>query len=344
MKLIDYILEKPSYGWQDSGGNLVKPTTAQLWKEALSRVNIFRCRKNWISFLCLAMLLFTLPFVYFFIFEYFSFGLLLAFIGYSMIVMGTHGTIWYHRYCTHKSYKFSHPAWRFITQNLVVKTIPEELYVISHHVHHAKSDVPGDPYNARGGFLYCMLSDFNHQRITPDLDAHDYSRAARMMHQTGVDVNSYMAYKQWGSVSSPFYSVAIWILNWSFWYTLFFLLGGHALACTLFSAALFWFLLVPAFNYTGHGSGAEKHVDGVDFDRSNLSINQVRPGYFAGEWHNNHHLFPASARSGFLPYQLDLPWVYIYCLYKVGAVSKYHDSKPEFMKKYGKPAGTAPVR
>ncbi len=60
----------------------------------------------------------------------------------------------------------------------------------------------------------------------------------------------------------------------------------------------------------------------------------MRPGLFAGEWHNNHHLYPASARAGFLPYQLDLPWIYIYSLSKIGAVSWYHDSKKEFLKKY----------
>jgi stearoyl-CoA desaturase (delta-9 desaturase) len=56
-----------------------------------------------------------------------------------MIIMGTHGTIWFHRYCTHKSFTFRHGIWRFITQNLVIKTIPEEVYVVSHHVHHAKA-------------------------------------------------------------------------------------------------------------------------------------------------------------------------------------------------------------
>lgn len=111
-------------------------------------------------------------------------------------------------------------------------------------------------------------------------------------------------------------------------------MGGHGLACTLFSAALFWFVLVRAFNYTGHGKGHAKHVDGIDFDRRNLSINQWRPGYFAGEWYNNHHLYPASARAGFLPSQLDLAWVYIYCLYKLGMVVAYKDNKKDFLKKY----------
>ena len=56
--------------------------------------------------------------------------------------------------------------------------------------------------------------------------------------------------------------------------------------------------------------------------------------FFAGEWHNNHHLYPGSARAGFLRWQLDLPWIYIYSLYKLGAVVSFHDSKKDFIKKY----------
>ncbi len=59
-----------------------------------------------------------------------------------------------------------------------------------------------------------------------------------------------------------------------------------------------------------------------------------RPGLFAGEWHNNHHLYPSSARAGFLPYQIDLAWIYIYSLHKAGGVTSYHDSKNDFLKKY----------
>ena len=38
---------------------------------------------------------------------------------------------------------------------------------------------------------------------------------------------------------------------------------------------------------------------------------QLWPGFVAGEWHNNHHLFPNGARAGFLGYQMDLPWLLI---------------------------------
>lgn len=334
MAFIDVILQQPSYGWQNEKGHLIIPTRKQLWKETFSRLNIFRCKKNWISFASLLMIVCLLPFLYFFLFHFFSLKLLGALLVYTLIVMGTHGTIWFHRYCTHKSYKFRNPFWRILTQNLVVKTLPEEIYAISHHVHHAKSDEPGDPYNARGGFLYCMLAEINHQRISQTLNEQEYRKAVNLMKHTGVALNTYAEYLERGSLATPFYTLTLWLLNWAFWYTSFYLIGGNGLACALFSAALIWFVGVRAFNYTGHGKGEEKHVDGVDFDRSNLSINQMRPGLFAGEWHNNHHLYPASARAGFLRYQLDLPWVYIFSLYKLGAVSSYHDSKKEFLKKY----------
>jgi sn-1 stearoyl-lipid 9-desaturase len=334
MALIDYVLQKPSYGWANSEGELIVPTKRQLLKEAFSRVNIFKTRKNWISMISWLMIACMLPFAYMFLVYYFSWKLVIAVAVYSMIIMGTHGTIWFHRYCTHKSYKFSHPIFRFLTQNIVIKTFPEEIYVVSHHVHHAKSDEPGDPYNPQGGFLYCMLSDINHQTIARELSESDYKKASQFLGHTGVSINSFKQYRRWGSIARPLYTVVLWLFNWAFWYTAFWLIGGHGLACALFTAAMLWFILVPAFNYTGHGKGEKKHVDGIDFDRRNLSINQTRPGLFAGEWHNNHHLYPGSARAGFLPYQIDLAWIYIYCLYKLGAVASYHDSKKEFLRKY----------
>jgi sn-1 stearoyl-lipid 9-desaturase len=334
MAFIDYVLQKPSYGWADEKGELIVPTLGQLYKEAFSRVNIFKSKKNWISLVGWLMILCMLPFFYLFLVHFFSWWLIIAVVLYSMIIMATHGTIWFHRYCTHRAYKFSHPVWRFLTQHLVIKTIPEEIYVVSHHVHHVKSDQPGDPYNARGGFMYCMLADVNHQAISKDLDERDYKKASHFLSHTGVKINSYKQYLKWGSIASPLYTILSWFINWAFWYTIFYLIGGHGFACALFSAAMLWFVLVRAFNYTGHGGGKEKHLDGIDFDRSNLAINQTRPGLFAGEWHNNHHLYPGSARAGFLPYQLDLAWIYIYCLFKLGAVSSYHDSKKDFLRKY----------
>jgi len=331
---IDSLLYMPSYGWKNESGALIIPTRKQLWSEAFSRINIFKTKKNWISFVSFLMLAGMLPFFFLFLFKYFSWYLVIAIVVYSTVIMGTQGTIWFHRYCTHKSYTFSHPLWRIITQNLVIKTVPEEIYVVSHHVHHSKSDEPGDPYNPQAGFWYCMLAEYNHQRVSPDLNEDEHKKVVHFMKHTGVKLNSYKKYQTWGSIASPAYTLAGWALNWSFWYLFLFFIGGHALACAIFTAAMFWFLLIRAFNYTGHGGGHAKHREGVDFDRRNLSLNQTRPGLLAGEWHNNHHLYPGSARAGFLPMQIDLAWIYIWFLHQLKMVHSYKDSKKEFLKKY----------
>lgn len=334
MAFIDIVLQAPSYGWKDSNGNLIVPTNKQLVKELLSRINIFETKKNWISMIGWFWVVCMLPFLFAFVFKYFTWKLGICFFVYAMIVMSTHATIWYHRYSTHKAFTFTNSFWRFITQNLVIKVIPEEMYVVSHHVHHSKSDMPGDPYNSTAGLWYCMLADTNHQGINKNMTEADYKKAANFIAHTGVPLNSYASYQKWGSIAHPAYTLGLWVLNWSFWYTAFYFIGGHALACTLFAAAMVWVVGVRAFNYTGHGKGKVEHKEGIDFDRSNLSVNQTRPGLFAGEWHNNHHLYPASARAGFLPHQLDLAWCYIYSLYKVGGVKTYNDSKKHFYRNY----------
>lgn len=343
MAFIHEVLQEPSYGWKNADGELSKPTPKQIFSEFFSRLNIFKDKKNWLSFMSWGMVLFLAPFLFLFIFKYFSLtGLIIAFV-YSMIVMGTHGTIWYHRYCTHGAFKFKNNFWRFFTQNLTLKIIPEEIYAISHHVHHALSDTPGDPYNAQGGFLYCFLADANHQPVNRNLDEKGYNRCLTLMRHTGVTCNTYAQYKKWGSVANPFHMVLGVIANWAFWFTVFYLLGGIGLACAIFGAAGFWAVGVRTFNYEGHGKGEDKRREGVDHNRKDMSVNQLWPGIVAGEWHNNHHLYPKSARSGFKPHQVDSAWYYIKFMSMIGAVSHYHDSKKQFYKDYIKEPAKATV-
>ena len=61
MAFIDEILQKPSYGWMDAKGLFLKPTTRQLFKEAFSRINIFKTRKNWIALISWFMATCMLP-------------------------------------------------------------------------------------------------------------------------------------------------------------------------------------------------------------------------------------------------------------------------------------------
>ncbi|HEY0244205.1 MAG TPA: fatty acid desaturase [Mucilaginibacter sp.] len=330
MPFLNNVLEPPVYGWKDEFGNLSKPSSRVIFKAFFSRLNIFKDKKNWLSFLSWMLVVALAPFLFLFLFKYFSIKLLIIAFVYSMIIMGTHGTIWHHRYCTHNAYKFSNKFWRFFTQNLTLKIIPEEIYAVSHHVHHALSDQPGDPYNASGGFLYCFLADVNHQPIARNMTEKTYKRCVRLMSHTGVKTNTYAQYNIWGTLAKPLNTMIGIALNWGFWFGVFYLTGGMGLACAIFGAAGFWAVGVRTFNYEGHGKGEDKRREGIDYNRDDMSINQVWPGYVAGEWHNNHHLYPKSARSGFKTYQLDMAWCYIKFLSLIGAVSSYRDYKKQF--------------
>jgi len=334
MAFLDHVLQPPSYGWKKECGTLIRPSVGDILKEFFSRLNVFSNRKNWLPFFSWFKVLCLVPFFMLFVFKFFSLPMLACAFVYSMVIMGTHGTVWHHRYCTHGAYKFKNNFWRFITQQLTLNIIPEEIYVISHHVHHSKSDQPGDPYNAEAGFWYCFLADVNHQPIAKDLSEADYGRVKRLMDHTGVKANTYKQYQRWGSYANPARAIGSTILNWAFWYTAFYLIGGHALACTLFGAAGFWAVGVRTFNYDGHGHGKDKRREGIDYNREDKSINQLWPGFVAGEWHNNHHLYPKSARSGFKAYQFDTAWQFIKLMHRLGAVSSYKDNKKDFIARY----------
>ncbi|HEX6240960.1 MAG TPA: fatty acid desaturase [Polyangiales bacterium] len=336
MAFLDRVLDAPSYGYVRDG-RLHVPSTRELLREFFSRLNVVRTRKSWLCAWCwFATLALFVPLGLFLRFHLDPWLVALGFL-YSMVALGTHGTIWFHRYSTHRAYTFRNAWLRTLCRNLVIKIVPEEVYVVSHHVHHARADQAGDPYNAAAGFLYCFLADANHQGVNRDLSEDDYRRTAALLKHTGVRLNSYRAYQRWGSLCHPAWTIAHYALNWAFWYAAFFVAGGHPLALALFGSAAIWAVGIRTFNFAGHGSGHDQRQDGVDFHRADMSVNQLWPGYVAGEWHNNHHLYPRSARSGFLPYQLDLAWWFIRSCAWLGIVSSYRDDKAVFERDHLQP-------
>lgn len=336
MTFLERVLDPPSYGYIRNN-QLYVPSHKEIVSEFFTRLNIFKDKKNWLALFCwVTALSFAIPLGVFFT-KYFSFKLCVFGFIYSMVCLGSHGTFWLHRYSTHRAFKFQSRFIAAICRNLVIKIIPEETYVISHYVHHQYSEKPGDPYNANGGWLYCFLADVNHQAIRRDLSERDYDHVCRLLSHTGVRANSYKQYLKWGSVCHPFFTVMHFALNWLFWYGVFYFMGGHALATALFGWSGVWAIGVRTFNYDGHGGGKDLRRDGIDFFRDDLSINRNWPGFVAGEWHNNHHLYPNSARSGFHFHQVDLPWYLIKLLSGIGAVSSYRDNKADFHREHYQP-------
>jgi hypothetical protein len=88
---------------------------------------------------------------------------------------------------------------------------------------------------------------------------------------------------------------------------------------------------------TLHAGGKDRRVDGRDFDRSSLAVNRWWPGLVAGEWHNNHHLFPTSVQAGFLPWQPDSAFAFIRLYRLLGGVSSWRNLRDKFYERHYQP-------
>lgn len=334
--LLARALWEPVYGWE-RGGELSRPTSGELLRAFGSRMNLLESRKAWLGVMVWGFTLLFVPFAVVFLTSYFSWQLMgLGFL-YSMVWLGVSGTVYLHRFGTHRAFTFTSRFARFLCSNMAIKIVPEEVYIVSHHVHHAYSDRPGDPYNARAGWLYCFLAAELHQRIAPDLSRADYRKVSGLLTHTGLRPNTFEQYQTWGSVSHPGRLFAHYVLNWAFWYGAFFLIGGHALATALFGWSMIWAVGIRAHNYDLHAGGKDQRRDGADFDRRSLAVNALWPGLVAGEWHNNHHLFPASVRSGFLPWQPDVSFAFIWLYRKLGGIGSWRDGKARFYERHYEP-------
>ena len=62
MAFIDKVLQVPSYGWMDKNEKLVTPSALTLFKEAFSRINIFKSKKNWMPFFSWSVTICLFPF------------------------------------------------------------------------------------------------------------------------------------------------------------------------------------------------------------------------------------------------------------------------------------------
>src|SRR5579883_2182977 len=103
MPFLRQVLERPSYGYLREQA-LYVPTHGELWREFATRLNIVASRKKWLPLWSWVSSLALLPFLIVFVRYHFNLWLLALGLVYSMVVLGTHGTTYLHRFCTHRAF------------------------------------------------------------------------------------------------------------------------------------------------------------------------------------------------------------------------------------------------
>jgi fatty-acid desaturase len=235
-------------------------------------------------------------------FFFFSWKALAIAIVLHWIAVGWGISLGYHRLHTHQSYQC--PLWMeyffAVCGTLTLEGGPM-FWVGTHRIHHAKSDMPGDPHSPRldGGFWahigWILFGETNHNdtilmiKHAPDLAKHRFY--------------------QWLNTYHWVPPVLVGVLLLAFGGLPVFLWAGCLR--TVYGLHATWLV-----NSATHMFG-KRRFNTRDDSRNSLIIALLT---FGEGWHNNHHAHQTSARHGLTWYELDISWITLKMLRAVGLV------------------------
>ena len=308
--------DKPQEVQKTESKEIVEPTL-----ESLSTVPSRGNRSSTMTKLKIVNLIaIATPFIGFLVAAIFFWGTLfngvqLAIFGFMYLITSVGITIGYHRLFTHSSFKTS----RFMTAvfagfgSMAIEG-PVLQWVADHRRHHQCSDDEGDPHSPHlhsGGILEALKGMWHSHMgwmINP--------RTKQSMRYVG-DLRKDKLVRRMSKLFPFFVLISLALpallggLMTMTWMGAFlgFLWGGLVRIC--FVHHMTW-----SINSICHIWGAQP------FNTNDHSRNNLIMGVFAlGEgWHNNHHAFQSSARHGLRWWQLDMSYIIIWFMSKVGLV------------------------
>jgi stearoyl-CoA desaturase (delta-9 desaturase) len=208
------------------------------------------------------------------------------------------------------------------------------MYAIPHRVHHDRSDQVGDPYGPHLGWLGSYLASESQQKINTAIDKRRYEALVRSLKHIGFPANRYDTFQKSGGVEPTSHYLARTAFAQTLWILVSYTAGGWHYVTVWYSAVSIFIFFMRDFPWRGHGGNFRMHkIEGWEFDRRSRSLNTHVFGYLGGEWHDNHHLLPASANSAFLKGQLDLPFQILRVLCRLGIVRDYYDASETFERR-----------
>lgn len=207
----------------------------------------------------------------------------------------------YHRLLTHRGFKVS--KWLEYTLSvfgtLAVQSGPLS-WVTTHRIHHAFTETERDPHSPRSGTYWAHVgwifrgvaqnqSQATMRRYCPDFaDDRFHQLINRYYYVPTIIVGLVLL-----AVGGP--SMVLWAI---FLRTV---VGWHA-TWLVNSATHLW---------------GTRRFDTRDDSRNNPLIAAIT---FGEGWHNNHHAYPRSAKHGLKWFEVDLNWIQIWLLEKIGLI------------------------
>ncbi len=325
------ILKKPYYGYCEADGSIKKPGIKELTLQLLLSINVFENQRGRTAFSMFAFYLITGIFFVVYLMNYLSSSSIAFFTLTALVASHVYNTVWFHRYCSHSSFRFSNRkyTWLFLLSDPFF--ISEENYAIPHLTHHAIPDKAGDPYGPHLGWLGSFLGSYINTAIDTEISERHYQVVQNRVDHIGVRVNDYLTFKK-TAVVEPFHlfflrKVAAQVV----WVTIAFLIGGVPFVFAYFAAVFLATTMILDFNWRGHGGNFRfNKTPNKEFNQRSRALNQPFYAWLASEWHDHHHHFPSSANCGFLDNQIDFSFLIIRFMKVMGLVNHYNDSNERF--------------
>lgn len=236
-------------------------------------------------------------------------AVLTAFIFYLVRIFSVTG--FYHRYFSHKTYQ-TNRFWQFVFAvlgNSAVQRGP--LWWASHHrQHHLSSDEPADAHSpVQHGFWWSHIGwilSKKHYYYNPER-VRDLSRYPELVFLDRYDglvpTLTFIFFLLTGYFLNKFvpslHTSAAQMLVWGF---------------SISTIALFH--TTVSINSLSHVFGNKRFVT-KDNSRNNWFLALLT---FGEGWHNNHHHYPASARQGFMWWEIDITYYGLKLLEKCGII------------------------
>jgi len=205
----------------------------------------------------------------------------------------------FHRLLTHRSYKTSKLVEYFLTICGALALEGGAInWVVTHRIHHANTDVPGDPHSPRDGRWWAHMGWILRGTAQQHEEALMWRYAPDLMKDR----------------------VHVW-LNRTYFVPL--IVCGLALLAVGGWSVMMWgiFLRVTIglhitwlVNSATHIWGSQRFITNDD-STNNWWVALLS---FGEGWHNNHHAHPRSARHGLAWYEVDINWIGIRALRALG--------------------------
>ena len=218
------------------------------------------------------------------------------------VVVGLGVCVGYHRLLTHRGFKTSKAFEYFLVTcgTFALENSPAS-WVATHRVHHQHSDREGDPHSPREGGFWAHMG-----WVLFGADRPCNTEAIRAKYAPDLMADPYYRWLvTWHWVPMTVFGLAVWAI------------GGHGMAAwAMVVRMVFGLHFTWLVNSATHMWGSRR-FDTRDDSRNSWWVALLT---FGEGWHNNHHAHPVSARHGLTWWELDLSWLMLVILRRIGVV------------------------